>query len=51
LTDDLIVLYRIGGKVVGIPTRRMLPDTTLAAEVGPTGWLVISHEMAPNLGL
>jgi hypothetical protein len=50
--DDVIVLCRVYGKVVGIPTHRMLPGTTIgAAEVGTTGRLVISHEMALNLGL
>lgn len=49
--DELIVLCRIGQKVVGVPTRRLLPGTTLTAEAGATGRLVISHEMALNLGL
>jgi hypothetical protein len=49
--DHLIVLCRVGRKVVGIPTRRILPGTTLVQQAGAIGRLVISHEMALNLGL
>jgi hypothetical protein len=49
--DDLIVLCRIDQKIVGVPTRRLLPGTTIDLRPGSTGQLVISHELALNLGL
>lgn len=49
--DELIIMCRVGGKVVGIPPRRMLSGTTLVPQAGTWGRLVISHEMALNLGL
>lgn len=49
--DNRIVMCRVGRKVVGIPPRRMLPGTTLVPEAGARGRLVISREMALNLGL
>jgi hypothetical protein len=49
--NHLIVMCRVGAKFVGIPPRRMLPGTTLVPHAGAKGRLVISHEMALNLGL
>jgi len=49
--NDLIVMCRVGGKVVGIPTRRILPGTTVVLQAGAKGRLVISQELALNLGL
>ena len=49
--DNRIIMCRVGRKVVGIPPRRMLPGTTLGPQAGSTGVLVISHELALNLGL
>ena len=47
---DLILMCRVGAKVVGVPRRRMLPGTTIARE-GDCGRLVLPHEIALNLGL
>jgi hypothetical protein len=49
--NDVVMMCRVGVKVVGIPPRRMLPGTTLVPYVGATGTLVITKEMALNLGL
>lgn len=49
--DALIVMCRVGTKVVGVPPRRMRTGTTILAETGAKGSLVISREMAMNLGL
>jgi hypothetical protein len=49
--STLIVMCRVGRKVVGISPRGMLPGTTLVAQAGAKGRRVLSHEMALNLGL
>jgi hypothetical protein len=49
--NEVIVSCRVSGKVVGIPTRRMMPGTTLVPQAGAWGRLVISRELALNLGL
>jgi len=47
---DLLVMCRVGMKVVAVPPRRMLPGTTISG-TGALGQLVLSREMALNLGL
>ena len=49
--DELILLCRIDRKVVGIPTKRLLPGTTIGLHAGSSGRIVISRELALNLGL
>jgi len=46
---DLVVTCRLGTRVVTVPTRRMLPGTTIA-RMGDRGRLVLSRELALNLG-
>ena len=47
---DAILVCRVGGRIVGVPPRRMLPGTTIS-RMGDCGRLVLSREMALNLGL
>ena len=49
--DELILLCRIDCKVVGVPTKRLLPGTTIGLHAGSSGRIVISRELALNLGL
>ena len=49
--DELILLCRIDCKVVGVPTKRLLPGTTIGLDAGSSGRIVISRELALNLGL
>jgi hypothetical protein len=49
--DALILLCRIDRRVVGVPTKRLLPGTTIALHAGASGRIVISRELALNLGL
>ncbi len=46
----LIVMCRVGEKVVAVPPLRMLPGTTVA-RMGDHGRLVLPREVALNLGL
>ena len=46
----VILSCRVGKKMVGVPPRRMLSGTTIA-RTGDRGRLVLSREMALNLGL
>ncbi len=50
--DDVQVLLscRVGRKFVWVPPRRMLPGTSIA-RAGDRGRLVLSREVALNLGL
>ena len=53
VTNDgggIILSCRVGKKVVWVPPRRMLPGTTVARR-GDRGRLVLSREVALNLGL
>jgi len=45
-----ILMCRVGERVVGVPPRWMRPGTTIA-RMGDRGRLVLSREMALNLGL
>ena len=47
---DLVVMCRIGMRVVAVPTRLMLPDTTISG-TADRGRLVLPREAALNLGL
>ena len=47
---DLILMCRVGTRVVGVPRRRMLAGTTIARE-GDRGRLILPYEVALNLGL
>ena len=49
--DELILLCRINRKVVGVPTKRLMPGTTIGLHAGANGRIVISRELALNLGL
>ena len=49
--DELILLCRINRKVVGVPTKRLMPGTTIGLHAGASGRIVISRELALNLGL
>jgi len=49
-SDGVILSCRVGKKVVWVPPRRMLPGTTVARR-GDRGRLVLSREVALNLGL
>jgi len=49
-SDGVILSCRVGKKVVWVPPRRMLPGTTIA-RTGDRGRLVLSREVALNLGL
>ena len=50
LSDGVILSCRLGKKVVSVPQRRMLPGTTIA-HTGDRGRLILSRELALNLGL
>jgi len=47
---SLILMCRVGMKLVAVPPLRMLPGTTIA-RMGDRGRLVLSRELALNLGL
>ena len=47
---SVILMCRVGTKVVGVPPRWMLPGTTIA-RTGDRGRLVLPREVALNLGL
>ena len=49
-SDGIILSCLVGKKVVWVPPRRMLPGTTVAHR-GDRGRLVLSREVALNLGL
>ena len=46
---DLVLMCRVGQKIVGVPLRRMLSGTTILAV--DRGQLVLARELALNLGL
>jgi len=46
----LVLMCRVGTKIIGVSSRRMLPGTTIARQ-GDRGRLVLSRELALNLGL
>ena len=46
---DLVLMCRVGQKIVGVPPRRMLSGTTILTV--DRGRLVLAREMALNLGL
>ena len=46
---DLVVMCRVGMRVVGVPQRRMLSGTTILTV--DRGRLVLAQELALNLGL
>jgi hypothetical protein len=46
---DLVVMCRVGPRVVGVPTRCMLPGTTISGT--DRGRLVLPREVALNIGL
>jgi len=48
--NGLILMCRVGNRMVAVPTRRMLPGTDIA-RAGDRGRLVIGRELALNLGL
>jgi len=50
LSDGAILSCRVGRKFVWVPPRRMLPGTSIA-RAGDRGRLVLSREVALNLGL
>ena len=50
LSDGAILSCRVGRKLVWVPPRRMLPGTSIA-RAGDRGRLVLSREVALNLGL
>lgn len=50
LVDGPILSCRVGKKVVWVPPRRLQPGTTVAHK-GDRGTLVLSREVALNLGL
>jgi len=47
---DLVVMCRVGARVVGVPTRCMLPGTTISG-TADRGRLVLPREVALNIGL
>lgn len=46
----LVLMCRVGEKVVGVPPLRMLPGTTIQT-LGDRGTLVLPREVALNIGL
>ncbi len=46
---DLVLMCRVGQKIVGVPLRRMLSGTTILTV--DRGQLVLARELALNLGL
>ena len=46
----LILMCRVGEKIVAVPPLRMLPGTTIS-QTGDHGRLVLPRELALNLGL
>jgi hypothetical protein len=46
----LILMCRVGDKVVAVPPLRMLPGTTIS-RTGDHGRLILPREVALNLGL
>ena len=46
---DLVLMCRVGQKIVGVPPRRMLSGTTILTV--DRGRLILSRETALNLGL
>ena len=46
----LVVMCRVGPRVVGVPTRCMLPGTTISG-TADRGRLVLPREVALNIGL
>jgi hypothetical protein len=46
----LVVICRVGTRVVAVPPRRMLPGTTISG-TGALGRLVLPRGVALNLGL
>jgi hypothetical protein len=47
---DLVVMCRVGTRVVAVPPLRMLPGTTISG-TGAPGRLVLPREVALKLGL
>jgi len=47
---DLVLMCQVGMRVVAVPTRCMLPGTTIS-QTGALGRLVLPREVALNLGL
>jgi hypothetical protein len=47
---DLVLMCRLGTRVVPVPTRLMLPGTTIS-QTADRGRLVLPREVALNLGL
>ena len=47
---SVILMCRVGTKIVAVPPRRMLPGTTILT-TADRGRLVLSRELALNLGL
>jgi hypothetical protein len=45
----VIVMCRVGTRIVGVPPRRMLEGTTIARR-GDRGRLILPREVALNLG-
>ena len=47
---DLVVMCRVGTRVVAVPTRCMLPGTSISG-TADRGRLVLPREVALNIGL